>query len=156
MFQHSQLRPFWFPSLEEEMEMFEVGDDSFVSQYASKSRGERALNVTFTVLQLSLATAFLVAGVSKLVGVQIQVEIFEKIGVGQWFRYVTGGVEVLFALLVLIPRTALFASMMLVGTMSAAIVSHVLVIGGSPVPALVLLATSVAVAWYHGMYICTR
>jgi hypothetical protein len=134
--------------------MFEA-DNSLLGRDTAKPRGAMALSVMFIVLHVFLATAFLVAGASKLAGIQIQVETFERIGVGQWFRYATGAAEVLFAVLVLIPKTSLFAAMMLLGTMSAAVVAHLLVIGGSPVPALVLLAISVAVVWYRGMYICT-
>ncbi len=36
-----------------------------------------------------LAAAFLAAGGAKLAGVPAMVEMFEKVGVGQWFRIVT-------------------------------------------------------------------
>jgi uncharacterized membrane protein YphA (DoxX/SURF4 family) len=133
--------------------MFEVADNSVLGRYATKPRGAKAVNITFMVLQVLLATAFLVAGATKLAGAAMQVEAFEKIAMGQWFRYATGGVEVLFAILLLFPGTALFAATMLVGTMSAAVVIHLLVIGGSPGPAIVLLTVSAAVVWYRGMYV---
>jgi putative oxidoreductase len=34
----------------------------------------------------------------------MMVETFDKIGIGQWFRYVTGGIEVASAVLLLSPR----------------------------------------------------
>ena len=45
-------------------------------------------------LQGVLAAAFLAAGSAKLAGVPFMVELFDQIGVGQWFRVVTGVVEV--------------------------------------------------------------
>jgi len=33
---------------------------------------------------------FLMAGGSKLAGVPAMVSLFDQVGVGQWFRYVTG------------------------------------------------------------------
>jgi len=38
--------------------------------------------------------AFIGAGGTKLVGVPAMVEMFGKVGLGQWFRYVTGVLEV--------------------------------------------------------------
>src|SRR4051794_26468898 len=39
-------------------------------------------------LRLLAAAAFLAAGVAKLVGVPMMVEVFDHIGIGQWFRIV--------------------------------------------------------------------
>ena len=49
-------------------------------------------------------------------------QLFREIGVGDWFRYFTGAVEVLGGLLVLIPRTALAGLLLLVATMCGAVV----------------------------------
>ena len=45
-------------------------------------------------LQGILAAAFLAAGFAKLAGVPFMVDLFAQIGIGQWFRVVTGVVEV--------------------------------------------------------------
>ena len=74
-------------------------------------------------------------------------EMFDAIGLGQWFRYVTGSVEVLGAVLLLIPRTSGLGALLLVGTMLGAIATHLFIIGGSPVPALVLLIVTGIIAW---------
>ena len=47
---------------------------------------------TALVLQFLLALAFLAAGGAKLAGVSDMVEVFDSIGIGQWFRLVTGAV----------------------------------------------------------------
>ena len=56
------------------------------------------------VLRVLLGAAFLAAGGAKLAGVQAMVEIFDKVGIGQWFRIVTGLLEVGGGILLLIPR----------------------------------------------------
>ena len=53
-----------------------------------------------------LALAFVAAGGAKLYGVPMLVEEFQHIGLGQWFRYATGGLEIMGAILLLVPRKA--------------------------------------------------
>jgi putative oxidoreductase len=132
--------------------MFEVADNSVIGRYAAASRPSTTLDVAFWVLQLLLAAVFLIAGTTKLAGAQMHVETFEKLGVGQWFRYFTGSVEVIAAILIIVPRTVVIGAALLAATMIAAIDTHVFLIGGSPVPALILLVLSVVVAWYHFLY----
>ncbi|HEY0912937.1 MAG TPA: DoxX family protein [Bradyrhizobium sp.] len=94
-----------------------------------------------------LALAFASAGGAKLYGVPMLVEEFQHIGLGQWFRYFTGTLELLGAVLILVPSLAAFGAMLLICIMVGATLMHLLVIGGSPVPALVLLALSAIVAY---------
>jgi putative oxidoreductase len=98
-------------------------------------------------LQIIAALAFLAAGTFKLIGAQQMVDVFQQIGVGQWFRYVTGTVEVVGGLALLRPATAGFGGLMLACTMFFATLTHVFVIGGSPLPALVLLIITSSIAW---------
>jgi len=67
--------------------MFEVSDNSVIGFYARDAQPSKALNVTFWILQFLTAAAFLIAGATKLAGAEVHVATFEKIGVGQWFRY---------------------------------------------------------------------
>lgn len=94
-----------------------------------------------------LALAFAGAGGAKLYGVPMLVEEFQHIGLGQWFRYVTGALELLGAALILLPSLAAFGAVLLICIMMGATVTHLFVIGGSAVPALVLLALSAIVAY---------
>ena len=94
-----------------------------------------------------LALAFASAGGAKLYGVPMLVEEFQHIGLGQWFRYLTGALELLGALLILAPSLAAFGAVLLICIMIGATITHLFVIGGSPVPALVLLALSAVVAY---------
>ncbi|MDQ3252880.1 MAG: DoxX family protein [Acidobacteriota bacterium] len=107
----------------------------------------KVLNVVWWILQVALAAMFLMAGFSKLSGNPQMVGMFESIGVGQWFRYVTGGVEVIAALLLLIPRLCGFGALLVIGTMIGAVATHLFVVGGSPVVPLVLLVVAGLIAW---------
>ena len=91
-------------------------------------------------LRLLIATAFAAAAAAKLAGAPPMVDIFAKLGFGQWFRYVTALVELSGALLIAIPASALLGALLLGATMVCAVAAHLTRIGGSPVPALILLA----------------
>lgn len=96
--------------------------------------------------RLLLALVFASAGIAKLIGAPQMVQVFDAIGVGQWFRYLTGGVEILGAALLVVPTTGFAGSLLLFATMVGAVSTHLLVIGGGPLPAVVLglLASLVA------------
>lgn len=96
-----------------------------------------------------LAAVFLSAGGAKLAGAPMMVENFQHIGFGQWFRYLTGALEVIGAIVILLPRLAAFGGVLLSCIMAGAIATHLLLIGGSAVPAIILLALSVLVVIAH-------
>jgi putative oxidoreductase len=93
--------------------------------------------------------AFIAAGGSKLLGTEQMVQLFSDIGFGQWFRSLTGLIEVVSAVLLFIPGLAILGAALLMSTMIGAILTHLLLIGGSAVPALVLLLLCTAIAWLH-------
>jgi putative oxidoreductase len=57
------------------------------------------------------------------------VTLFHQIGAGDWFRNFTGAVEILGALLVLVPRSAIAGLVLLAATMAAAVLILVFVLG---------------------------
>ncbi len=89
-------------------------------------------------LQGIIAAAFLAAGAAKLAGVPFMVDLFAQIGIGQWFRVVTGVVEVVGAVALLFPGLASIGALWLGGTMVGAVATHLFVLHTSPVPAIVL------------------
>jgi hypothetical protein len=107
----------------------------------------RAALVALWSLQIGLAVVFLLAGGSKLVGAPPMVALFNAIGLGQWFRNVTGIIEVGSALALLVPAGAVFGAVALVPTMLGAIVTELFIVGGSPAPPAVLLAGATIVVW---------
>jgi uncharacterized membrane protein YphA (DoxX/SURF4 family) len=105
------------------------------------------VNVILWILQSLAAVVFLLAGGAKLAGAAVTIVAFDEIGLGQWFRYVTGGLEVICALLLLILRAAAIGAALLAATMLGAIVTHRFIIGGSPAIAIALLVIMSIVAW---------
>src|SRR6266481_4778904 len=125
-----------------------------MSTNASAALGEiarptKGLNKVLWILQILAAATSFLAGGSKLAGVAPMVEMFDKIGLGQWFRYLTGGMEVTGAILLLIPATVTLGSALLVLTMAGAIATHLFILGGSPVPAIVLFVMVGTITWYR-------
>ena len=114
---------------------------------ASPAGRSRALSAALWIAQIALALMFIMAGGSKLAGVPEVVEMFGAIGLGQWFRYLTGGIEVLGSILILVPSLAFIGALLLTVTMVGAVVTHLFVIGGSPLVPLVLLTVALVVAW---------
>ncbi len=117
-----------------------------VAQVQAAPRWRRAGLWTVKVL---LAAVFAAAGGAKLIGVQMMVETFAAIGLGQWFRYLTGALELVGAVGLLIPALAGFASLLLAAVMVGATLAHLVILPGSPLPAVVLFALSLLVAWAH-------
>jgi putative oxidoreductase len=81
------------------------------------------------------------------------VALFDAIGVGQWFRHVTGVIEIVSAVALLTPSFAPFGALLLVSTMIGAIATQLFIVGGSPaVPALLLLGLLVVVWARRGRF----
>ena len=76
-----------------------------------------------------LALVFLAAGGAKLAGVPVFVEGFEALGMGQWFRYVTGIVEVAGAILLWWPNRQVLGAALLGATMVGATLANLFAIG---------------------------
>jgi len=103
--------------------------------------------VTLWTLSGIVALAFIGAGGAKLAGAAVMVEMFDKVGLGQWFRYFTGLLEVAGGIGLLMSRYAFYATVLLAMVMVGAIVAHVTVLGGSPAPAVALLVLSGFIAY---------
>lgn len=98
-------------------------------------------------LQIVSAAMFLMAGSMKLLGNPAMVQMFAVLGLGQWFRYLTGTIEVVSAVLLLIPALAAYGAAALAVTMVGAIITHLFIIGGNPAIPIALLASTVTIAW---------
>jgi putative oxidoreductase len=118
-----------------------------MTQNAIVSQRIRASLVALWVAQVALALMFLMAGGSKLAGAPAMVTLFDALGAGQWFRYVTGVIEVLSGLALLIPAVAVFGALLLIPTMIGAIIVNLFVVPASPVAPIVLLLLAAVVAW---------
>jgi putative oxidoreductase len=105
------------------------------------------VNITLWTLQILTAAMFLFAGGAKLAGAVGTVAAFDTIGFGQWFRYLTGSLEVTCAILLLIPRASAIGAALLAAIMVGAIATHLFILGGSPAVPIVLLLITTTVAW---------
>ncbi|MCP5089189.1 MAG: DoxX family protein [Rhodobacteraceae bacterium] len=100
-------------------------------------------------VKLLASLAFLVAGLAKLSGQEMMVQTFETVGVGQWFRNVTGLIEVGGAVLLWVRGFQLIGAGLLVCIMVGAVFAHLFILGPSAVPALVLGVLSAVIAYAH-------
>jgi uncharacterized membrane protein YphA (DoxX/SURF4 family) len=107
----------------------------------------KGLNIALWVVQVLTAPMFFMAGGQKLTGDPQMVGLFALIGIGQWFRYLTGLLEVTGALLLLVPRASGFGGALLVPVMLGAILTHLALLHSSPAMPLTLLVASAFVAW---------
>jgi len=112
----------------------------------TRTRGG-AVTAGLWTLTILCAALFLFAGSSKLAGQAMMVQTFDAIGIGQWFRYLTGTIEVAGAALLFIPSLAFFGAVALAVTMVGAVITHLFVIGGNPVVPILLLAATSTIAY---------
>ena len=118
------------------------------TQAAPATSRWRAVNYfALWVLQALLALMFAMAGFAKVGGDAAMVEMFATIGIGQWFRYVVGALELAGAVGVLVPRLSGLVALGLVCLMVGATLNNVVVLGTSPLLPLILLVVSALVAW---------
>ncbi|WP_276357620.1 DoxX family protein [Cohnella caldifontis] len=109
------------------------------------------MHILSIVIQSWLLLWIAFQGGSKIAGAKQQVELFESIRLPQWFRVVTGIVQLIGAAALVVgywyPGTAAWAGVWLGVTMAIAILSHIRVKHpvGKTAPAIVTLALAVAV-----------
>jgi putative oxidoreductase len=102
-------------------------------------------SITGWVLRIGVAVFFFAVGFEKFTAGPGSewIKIFAQIGWGDWFRYFTGAVETLGALLMLVPKTTLAGTALLAAAMAGAILAHCFKLGdpfSSIIPLLLLLA----------------
>jgi uncharacterized membrane protein YphA (DoxX/SURF4 family) len=98
-------------------------------------------------LELVMGALFLYLGGAKLLGSPAAVRLFRDIGWGQWFRYVTGVVEVGGALLLLIPALAGASALLLMSVMVVATGIELFVLHRPPAAATACLCAHSVIAW---------
>ena len=118
-----------------------------------QSNENESLNRNMTYFSLGLRAlltlVFIGAGGAKLAGAPMMIESFEAVGFGQWFRYVTGVIEVVGAASLWWPNRQIFGASLLGGTMVGAVLTHWFIIGPSAVPAIILGLMCTAVLYLH-------
>jgi len=99
------------------------------------------------LIELGLAGVFLLVGAAKLIGRPDMVALFHDIGIGQWFRYVTGSIEIAGAALLIVPRLTGGSAMLLGAVMIVATSIELFVLHRPPVAAAACLSGHTFVAW---------
>jgi putative oxidoreductase len=89
-----------------------------------------ARNIALWTAQILLAVFFAFAAAGKLFGDPTSVAMFNDIGFGQWFRYLTGACELAGAIGLLIPRLSGLAALGLAGVMVGATLTNLFLLPG--------------------------
>jgi putative oxidoreductase len=71
----------------------------------------RAAGIAIWVLRVLVGGLFLFAAFMKLSGRQMMIDEFDTVGLGQWFRYFTGLLELAGGILVLIPSWSVIGAL---------------------------------------------
>ena len=111
------------------------------------TREKKGKVIALWVLRVVVGLAFLAAGGSKLAGAPAMVAMFAKIGFGQWFRILTGLLEVAGAIGLFVPSFVVYAASILGVVMVGAIGFQLTILGQSPVPPFVLLLLAILIVW---------
>ena len=90
------------------------------------SRGQ---NVASWILQLAAAAILIQTLYFKFTGAEESVYIFTTVGAEPWGRIGSGVLELVAALLLLVPATAALGGAMAAGLMAGAIMSHLTILG---------------------------
>ena len=104
------------------------------------ARPGKAANMALRTLQVLVALVFVAAGSGKLLGTADMIALFQAVGIGQWFRYVTGLLEVLGAVLLVVPGQAALGAVLPACVMAGAVVAHLTVLHTAATVPLVLFA----------------
>jgi putative oxidoreductase len=102
---------------------------------------------TLWVVQVLGAILFFLAGFAKLSGDGQMIQTFTAAGIGQWFRCVTGIIEIASAILLLIPALCGIGALAAVPMTIGSVLINLPIVGGSPAPPIGLLVIASIVAW---------
>ena len=105
------------------------------------------VSVLLRLLEFAMGALFIYLGGAKLLGSPAAVRLFHDIGWGQWFRYVTGVVELTGGLLLIVPLLAGASALLLMAVMMVATVIELFVLHRPPVAATACLCAHGVIAW---------
>lgn len=106
----------------------------------TKSKLHKALKVLLSLMALA-------AGVAELWGPAVFVSEFEQIGLGQWFRYFTGAILIIGAVLLFWEMTTGLGAVVLCAVCIGAFFAQLLVLHGDLIHTVIPAAILGAMAW---------
>jgi uncharacterized membrane protein YphA (DoxX/SURF4 family) len=89
----------------------------------------KTATVLFWVARIIAALLLLQTLFFKFTGAPESVEIFSTLGIEPWGRIGTGVLELIAAILILVPSTVWLGSLLAVGLMAGAVFSHLTILG---------------------------
>lgn len=89
----------------------------------------RTLNIIDWIVRIIVAVVLLQTLFFKFTGAKESVYIFTTLGAEPWGRIGSGVVELIAALLLLVPRTSVYGALLALGAISGAIFAHLTKIG---------------------------
>ncbi|MFO1150445.1 MAG: DoxX family protein [Alsobacter sp.] len=101
-------------------------------------------NAAVWALRILVGGMFLLSGVMNLTGQPMMVDTFDKVGLGQWLRMVTGLLEVAGGAAVLIPSLSVLGAVVLLAVDAGAFVAQVTVLHQDWIHCIVIGAVLVA------------
>jgi putative oxidoreductase len=107
----------------------------------------RPLDILLWCVQALLALVFVNASWAKLTANPEMVALFTAVGFGQWFRYVTGILELTGAVLIMVPKTRRSGATLLATIMLGALTAHLFILHVPPTAPGVLFLMSGFVLW---------
>ena len=112
----------------------------------SKTSGRKKA-IAIKVIKVVFALAFLGAGCGKLYGPPPIITEFEVVGLGQWFRYFTGALEILGAIALLVPRASVYGALLLTVICVGAFFAQLFALHGDVIHTIVMAAVLFYLAW---------
>jgi uncharacterized membrane protein YphA (DoxX/SURF4 family) len=88
----------------------------------------RGKTIALWSLRILMAALFLFAAVMKLSGQPMMVDEFNTIGLGQWFRLLTGALEAAGAIAILLPSVSVFGAILLLAVDAGAFVAQIAIL----------------------------
>jgi uncharacterized membrane protein YphA (DoxX/SURF4 family) len=88
----------------------------------------RSKTIVLWILRILMAALFLFASFMKLSGKPMMVDEFNTVGLGQWFRYFTGALELAGGVAILVPSVSAFAAIVLLAVDAGAFVAQIAVL----------------------------
>jgi putative oxidoreductase len=107
----------------------------------------RSKIIGFWVLKILFGLALIGAGCAKIYGPPAMVAEFDAVGLGQWFRFFTGALEIGGAVLLLTPRTTGFGALLLAGVCVGAFFAQLFALHGDIIHTIVMAIILLAIAW---------
>ncbi len=107
---------------------------------ATTASPSRVTTIVIWVLRVLLAALFLMAAFMKLSGQPMMVEEFGTIGLGQGFRYLTGILELIGGIALLVPAVSVFGAVLLLCVDVGAFVTQAVILHGDVIHTIVIAA----------------